>query len=245
LDWTIVLIAAALVLAGTVKGAVGIGLPPIAMGLLVVVMPPVEAAALLVVPSFLTNVWQSLAGPSLFLLLRRVWPLLVCSAVATLFGAGWLNDDTARVGTAILGAVLALYAVLSLIALPLRVSAAAEHWAAPLIGIATGLVTAVTGMSAVPAVPYLQAIGLEKDTLVQAMGLSFTVSTLALAVNLTSVGALSWDLGPAVLGAIAAVFAGLAAGRGLRKVIDAEVFRTVFLVSLALLGLYQLGRSVL
>jgi hypothetical protein len=245
LDWTIVFIAVALVLAGTVKGAVGIGLPPIAMGMLVVVMPPVEAAALLVVPSILTNVWQMLAGPALRPLLRRMAPLLVCSAVATLIGADWMSEDTARIGTAILGAVLALYAVLSLIAVPFRVPAAAERWAGPLAGILTGLITAVTGMSAVPAVPYLQAIGLEKDALVQAMGLSFTVATLALLVNLTSVGALTWGQSPAVVGAIAAVFAGLAAGRGLRKAIDAEVFRTVFLCSLIVLGLYQLGRSVM
>ena len=111
MDWTIVFIALALVLAGTVKGAVGIGLPPIAMGLLVIVMPPVEAAALLVVPSFVTNVWQMLAGPALRPLLRRMAPLLVCSAVATLIGAGWMTEDTARIGTAILGAVVLLFLI--------------------------------------------------------------------------------------------------------------------------------------
>ena len=64
-------IAAVLVIAGLVKGAVGLGLPPIAMGLMVIVMPPVEAAALLVLPSFLTNAWQMLRGPYFRQLLRR------------------------------------------------------------------------------------------------------------------------------------------------------------------------------
>ena len=44
------------VLAGFVKGVIGLGLPTVAMGLLAIVMPPAQAAALLVVPSFLTNV---------------------------------------------------------------------------------------------------------------------------------------------------------------------------------------------
>src|SRR5262245_25180941 len=59
------------VLAGFVKGVVGLGLPTVAMGLLAVVMAPAQAAALLVVPSFLTNTWQAL-GPELLPLTRRL-----------------------------------------------------------------------------------------------------------------------------------------------------------------------------
>src|SRR4029450_4958570 len=45
-------------LAGFVKGVVGLGLPTITMGLLSLAMTPAQAAALLVVPSLVTNVWQ-------------------------------------------------------------------------------------------------------------------------------------------------------------------------------------------
>ena len=50
--------AAVFLVAGTVKGVVGLGLPTIAMALLVLMMSPAEAAALLIVPSLVTNVWQ-------------------------------------------------------------------------------------------------------------------------------------------------------------------------------------------
>ena len=40
-------------------------------------------------------------------------------------------------------------------------------------------------------IPYLQAIGLEKNELVQALGLSFTVSTVALTVNILAEGGVS------------------------------------------------------
>ena len=69
-----------------------------------------------------------------------------------------------------------------------------EPWLSPLIGVATGLVTAATGVYMIPSVPYLQAIGLEKDELVQALGLSFTVSTLALAATLVQAGALQMSI---------------------------------------------------
>ena len=65
LDGTSIFIAAVFVLAGLVKGTIGLGLPTISMGLLALVMPPIEAAAILILPSFLTNVWQMVAGSSL------------------------------------------------------------------------------------------------------------------------------------------------------------------------------------
>ena len=245
MDLTTAIVAGVFVLAGMVKGAVGLGLPPIAMGLLVLVMPPVDAAALLVIPSVLTNVWQMLSGRHLGYLVRRLWPLLLCAAACTLLGMGWLSDETAPIGTAILGVILAVYALTSLLAVQPVVQAAAQRWLGPVAGGTTGLITAATGISAVPAVPYLQAIGLEKDALVQAMGLSFTVSTVALAINLVAVDALSWSAGPLVAVALVAVFAGIWLGQRLRGRMDPQAFRRWFLIGLLLLGLYQVARSVL
>ena len=77
LDGTIAFVAAVFVLAGFTKGVIGMGLPTISMGLLALVMPPLEAAALLMLPSFLTNLWQMLAGPSLKAVSTRLWPMML------------------------------------------------------------------------------------------------------------------------------------------------------------------------
>jgi len=53
----------AFVLAGFVKGVIGMGLPTVLVGLLSLVMSPAQAAALLVVPSLITNIWQFFFGP--------------------------------------------------------------------------------------------------------------------------------------------------------------------------------------
>ena len=71
-----ILIGGTFLLAGLVKGVIGMGLPTVAMGLLAVVLPPAEAAALLVIPSLVTNVWQLLAGPNFGALARRLWPMM-------------------------------------------------------------------------------------------------------------------------------------------------------------------------
>jgi uncharacterized protein len=87
-DGTLIFIAAVFALAGFVKGVIGLGLPTISMGLLAIVMPPIEAAAILILPSLLTNVWQMVAGPSLSgCTLRRLTAWLV-RIIATKFATG-------------------------------------------------------------------------------------------------------------------------------------------------------------
>src|SRR5579862_6722432 len=76
--------------AGFVKGALGLGLPTIAMAFLTLMMPPAAAATVLILPSFVTNVWQ-LAGPQLGALLRRLWPMQLAGALATVATARWLG----------------------------------------------------------------------------------------------------------------------------------------------------------
>src|SRR5690606_9980809 len=117
-------------------------------------------------------------------LVRRLWPMLAGSCIGTWAGGGLLaRDPTGHAGTA-LGVALILYAVVGIAAPRLSLSTRREIWIGPLAGVLTGLITAATGVFVLPAVPYLQAIGLEKEELVQALGLSFTVSTLALAAGL-------------------------------------------------------------
>jgi len=74
-------ILAVFALVGFVKGVIGLGLPTISMGLLVLVMRPVEAAVL-VLPSLLTNVWQMLAGPSLTSALKALGLSFTVSTLA-------------------------------------------------------------------------------------------------------------------------------------------------------------------
>src|SRR5665213_3908128 len=69
--------AGAYLLAGFVKGVIGLGLPTVAIGLLGLLMTPAQAAAILVVPSLVTNIWQCTAGGDVLALVRRMWPLLL------------------------------------------------------------------------------------------------------------------------------------------------------------------------
>ncbi len=87
-----------------------------------------------------------------------------------------------------LGGVLAAYALLALFLPRLSVPATAERLLSPVVGAITGVLTGATGVFVVPAVPYLSALGFSKDELVQALGLSFTVSTVALGIAMGTAG---------------------------------------------------------
>jgi uncharacterized protein len=237
-------IALTFVLAGFVKGVIGLGLPTVAVGLLGLVMAPAEAAALLVVPSLVTNLWQLFAGPRFGALLRRLWPMLVAICLGTWAGAGLLTGGSAGHATAALGAALVLYALVGLGRLQLRVSPRWERRLSPLIGAATGLVTAATGVFVLPAVPFLQALGLDKEDLIQALGLSFTVSTIALAVGLAHDGAFGGGtLGHSAL-AIVPALAGMGIGQWIRLRVRPALFRRCFFLGLLVLGADLLIRGL-
>jgi uncharacterized membrane protein YfcA len=231
-------------LAGFVKGVIGLGLPTIAMGLLAATMPPAEAAALLIIPSFVTNVWQMLAGPHLAAITRRLWPMMVGVCVGTIAGGGLITTVPAHVASAALGTALTLYAVMGLLSLRIEAPAGTESWLSPLVGAVTGLITAATGVFVVPAVAYLQAIGLGKDALVQALGLSFTVSTVALAVVLARANAFPSTLAFASLLALLPAIAGMYVGQLALARLSEATFRRVFFAGLLALGAYLVLRAI-
>jgi uncharacterized membrane protein YfcA len=240
----VVIITATFFLAGIVKGVTGMGLPTVAMGVLGAVLSPLTAATLLLVPSFVTNVWQLLTGPRVTPLLRRLWPMMAAVVVGTFVGSSLLAGGATGRTTSALGLTLITYAAYTLCAAPRRIPSSWQPVTTPLVGLATGLVTGATGVFVIPAVPYLQALDLDKEELVQALGLSFTVSTIALALALGFQGALpAGNLVPSLLAVVPALI-GMAAGQAIRQRISPSAFRRGFLTCLLLLGCEMVLRPV-
>lgn len=241
-------VVAVFLLAGLVKGVVGLGLPTLSMGLLAGVMPPAQAAVLLILPSLLTNAWQMWDGAALASLLRRLWPLQLGVAAGTLWAPVSLVTLDAGLASAGLGSALIIYALLGLFAIPLAVPRRGERVSSFATGLVTGAVTAATGVFVFPAVPYLQALSLKKNELVQALGLSFTVSTVALFLRLVMEGSFAVGRLPSawsLLLPLPAALLGMAAGQVLRGRVGEKGFKRLFFLGLLLIGVYMVARGAM
>jgi uncharacterized membrane protein YfcA len=228
--------------AGLVKGVLGMGLPTLAMGLLGLVMPLPQAAALLTFPSLVTNVWQAFSGSDWRLLFARFWSLQlgILAGVASVALLPKVHDGTARV---LLGICLLAYGASGLAGWrPRPPDPRLQQVADPLVGALTGVITAVTGVFVLPAVPYLQSLRLDRHEQSAALGLSFTTSTIALAALLAARGqqGISGSLQSAL--AVAPALAGMLVGQRLRDAMSEPTLRACFFGGLVLLGVWLVAK---
>lgn len=237
-------IAAVFLLAGFIKGVVGLGLPTVSMGLLAVTMAPSEALAIVIVPAVITNIWQTFVGSYLRDIVRRLWPLLIGTAFGVWLNRGSLTGSYAHYVPIGLGVLLVIYAIIGLSKFAFKVAPRNEKWIGGIVGLITGMISAATGVQVIPSMPFLQAIGMEKDELVQALGVFFTVATVMLSVNLTTSGLLTAS--SALPGAIAMAgsFAGMFIGQTVRTRMPADAFRRWFLIAMIFLGVYLAGAAI-
>ena len=240
----IVVIAGAFVVAGLAKGAIGMGMPPIAIGLMSFAVPLESAIAIMVVPTMVTNIWQAIYGGGFRPLMRRFGTMAVTAMVGIL-AVGYLLSDLGSPGTAgWVGVLLVLYSLIALTPYRPRVPRRAEPWANPLIGLASGAVAGSTGVAAVPFLPYMQSLDMDRHELVQALGIMFVFITGMLAVSLALHGAYHLTTSVAGIAALAPTMVGVWLGQHARRRLSAETFRRIFIFGMLGVGL-QLARALL
>lgn len=238
----LLLVAAVFVLAGTVKGVTGLGLPTVAIAGLSLLLPLPQAAALLLLPSLLTNVWQYLRSGVVWAVARRLAGL----NAGIVLGA-WLSplpplSAAGPWAQALTGALLALYGLAGLLGLRLPPPGRHEPWVGPAMGLATGALTVASGVFVMPSAPYLQSLGLGKEGLIGALGLCFTVCTLSLWASL-GVGAVSGGVLMASAGMLLPALAGLGLGALVRRGLSESGFKRGFQIAISALGLHMLLRA--
>ncbi|MEE9266008.1 MAG: sulfite exporter TauE/SafE family protein [Gammaproteobacteria bacterium] len=242
---TVAAIAGTFLLAGTVKGVIGLGLPTVSLGLLTAAFDLTTAMALLLVPSFVTNLWQAMVGGNGRELLLRIWPFLLTATATVWLGATALTRLDLSLLSALLGGLLVAYSVLNLVGVRLEIEAQREVWVGPLFGTANGILTGMTGSFVVPGVMFLQGIGLSRDMLVQAMGMLFTASTVALALALQSNSLLTTQLSLVSGIAVIPAAVGMVAGQCIRRGLSESRFRRIFFIAIFVLGVYIIAKSIL
>jgi uncharacterized membrane protein YfcA len=201
-------------------------------------MPPTHALAIVIVPGILTNIWQTFIGPHLRDIMRRLWPLLLGLAVGTRLNAGMMTGPYARYAPDFPRHSAGDLCRRQLAEIHLQRQPAERKMGRRHCRADQRVISAATGVQVIPSMPYLQAIEMERDEFVQALGVFFTVGTLALAFNLTAAGLLDKSTALPGVVALACSFTGMAIGQAVRARLEPEAFRRWFLISMICLGIY-------
>ena len=245
--WTvevIALVTLTFLVAGFVKGAVGLGIPVVSLAFMAAPLGLKFAMAVIIVPCIVVNVWQGLVGGRFREIMRRLWVYLAAGCIGTWFGVTILAGTTGDVMLALLGVVLCVYSTVSLMRPQIPPPGKYEAVASPVIGTFAGLMFGMTGTFIVPGILYLQALGLGRDALVQAMGITFTVITVALAVCFTSTSLFPADIALLSVYAVVPTGIGWLLGWRYRSGISEAQFRKLFFSALVVVGIYMVLQAL-
>ena len=234
----LVLVAVVFLFAGAIKGLIGFGLPTVSIAIIATFLGLIEAMALMLFPSLVTNLLQGFVGRYLIRLIRRCWAMFMFGAFFVWLTSSLLSTWNPVWLTIALGVVVTFYGLSGFYSFKFPSPGSNEPWISPFVGLVSGGITGLTGVFVVPAIGYLQALRLERDELIQAMGLWFTIATLSLAFALQDHGILSGELGLLSLMAVLPALLGMWVGRTLRPKLSESAFKRLFFVGLTLLGIY-------
>lgn len=240
---TLLIIGATLFIAGFVKGVIGFGLPTIALSVLAATLGLTNAIALILFPSFATNLWQAFSGGAFPALIRRLWPYLIAICLGAWFGVGIFAASDKNLLTGLLGILLVIYALSNLTRARSWQLGKSETILSPVIGVINGVLTGMTGTFVVPGVVYLQALNLSRTELIQAMGMLFTVSTLALGLSLGSYSLLDYNIAGLSVLAVIPALAGMSLSARLREHLPQTLFKRLFFGALLSLGCILVFRA--
>jgi uncharacterized protein len=239
------IIAVAFLIAGFVKGVVGLGLPVISIAILATTIGLKNAVPLFLIPAMATNFWQGLVGDHFRALLIRLWPLFLGAAVGIWFGVRILAQAEAQWLSVVLGVLLVSYTIVGLTRAELPRPGRWEPWLTPVMGTAGGILFGMTGNFLLPGVLYIQSLGLSRDAFVQALGMVFMVISVTLVVALARYSLMSQETVLVSALALAPTMIGVLVGQHVRKKLSEAQFRLIVLVAIGLAGVYMIVRALM
>lgn len=232
-------------LAGTVKGVAGIGLPTAVVSILSQMIDPRQAIALLILPALVTNFWQVWRGRYFRRGVEELWPFALA-----LFITVWIFAQLVagvQAGHLILGigCVIVLFVVTNLFGAPLDIPARLDRPAQIVAGSVSGVMGGLTSIWAPPMVIYLLGRKFPKNEFVGASGFLILAGTVPLLAGYWQSGLMTGTLAGYSALMIAPTVLGFAIGEKLRARISPQRFRLVVLVLFLLMGLNLIARTLI
>lgn len=242
---SLLVIAAGFAVGGLSKGTFGLGMPILALPILVTVLPYQTAVALMLVPSFTANFQQAVRkGIWRYTLRRYVWLLIPMLIVIPLMVQVLIQIEQ-KTGLMILGLISLTFVATQLLPIQPVIKTAREKWLNPIVGVAAGALCGISGLYGPVLIVYLLALRIPKDEFVSALALMYFLGSFALYGSLAAARILTLDV--AVASAVGAVIIGLMIliGQRIRDRLNEELFRKLILGLLFIVGCDLLRRALM
>lgn len=230
-------------LAGIIKGTLGIGFPTAAVSLLAQVTDARTAITLVIMPMLVTNIWQVIRAGRFLSVISEVWLMLTMMLLFILLFAQLAASFPIGLLTALLGVIVAIYALHSLFSKPLKLNPRYDRQAQIAAGIGAGIMGGLVSVWAPPVLMYLQAKRIEKEEFVAKAGVLLVLGSIALLVSYTGNGTLTSGVLIASTLLVVPSLAGFAVGETIRLRISAYRFERLLLWFFFLMGLNLIRRA--
>jgi len=237
------LMAAVVLAAGIIKGAIGFGFPSLATPLLSLVVDVKTAVVVLILPNIVMDGIQFARRGAPLATLRRLGTLLLSGGVGIVLGTRVLTLLSPRTATLVLGVFVLIFVALSVTGLAPKIPPHWEPWLSPPAGFAAGVIGGVTNSPATALVLYFHGIGLAKHDFISSIAFTFFFYKLVQLGAVTWYGLLPWSLLGVSVALTAVAVAGFAVGLRVQDRLDQRSFNRVVLVFLAVLGAWLLVRG--
>ncbi|MDW5377902.1 sulfite exporter TauE/SafE family protein [Halomonas sp. HP20-15] len=242
---TIAIIACAYLVAAFVKGATGLGFSTSALPILALGLGLKSAMPLVIIPSLISNAIVMVQAGHFRETTKRFWPMFVATIPGLLLGLAVLDLIDSLVAGAILGMVLIGYGTFTLFRPGRPIPDSLGRKLAPLSGFLTGMINGMTGSQVMPVLPFLLALRLDPQRFIQTINISFSLSSIVMALGLSKLGLMTLETIWISLAGLIPVYLGTKLGGFVRQRMDAETFRKVILLMLIAFGVVLVGKSTL
>ena len=236
-----------LLLAGIVKGALGMGLPLFAVPILVTVFDLPTAIALMIVPILTSNLIQAWEGKNKQISIstfKRFFPLIITLIPFTIFTAQYISKIDIKLGSLLMGLIVIIFSLSNLINNNIIIKPKAEIIISPIIGIIAGILGGISSLIGPLIAMYLIALKLEKDFFVITIAIIFLCFSITLYSTLAINGVMNFNNITGSLLATIPVMFGVILGNRIRGKINQKKFKIILIIFLIIIGINLIRKGL-
>ena len=224
-------------ISGIVKGIIGMGLPTISLLLLSLFLDINTAIILIIIPSLITNILQGFYGKYLKELITEYWSFFLISGFFVYFGTMFFEALNLTTTTLLLSLVIIFYSLFALSGKVFSADKINNPLIKSVVFSSNGFFTGITGSLIFPGVFFFQALQFNREKLIQALGIHFTLLTLFLGLSkFYFYSYLTLKFSHLSIVSCIAAFTGMFLGNLISKKIKENLFKKIFLYSLIMIG---------